>query len=63
MKSWLFLAVAIIGEVAATSALKSSDGFTKLAPSAVVVVGYGVAIAWSVALGGQVFSRRAGAYA
>ena len=43
MKSWLFLAVAIIGEVAATSALKSSDGFTKLAPSAVVVVGYGVA--------------------
>ena len=43
MKSWLFLAVAIIGEVTATSALKSSDGFTKLAPSAVVVVGYGVA--------------------
>ena len=43
MKSWLFLAVAIIGEVVATSALKSSDGFTKLAPSAVVVVGYGVA--------------------
>ena len=43
MKSWLFLALAIIGEVAATSALKSSDGFTKLAPSAVVVVGYGVA--------------------
>ena len=43
MNSWLFLAVAIIGEVAATSALKSSDGFTKLAPSAVVVVGYGVA--------------------
>ena len=43
MKSWLLLAVAIIGEVAATSALKSSDGFTKLAPSAVVVVGYGVA--------------------
>lgn len=43
MKSWLFLAVAIVGEVAATSALKSSDGFTKLAPSAVVVVGYGVA--------------------
>lgn len=43
MKSWLFLAVAIVGEVVATSALKSSDGFTKLAPSAVVVVGYGVA--------------------
>lgn len=43
MKSWLFLAVATIGEVAATSALKSSDGFTRLAPSAVVAVGYGVA--------------------
>lgn len=43
MKSWLFLFVAIVGEVVATSALKSSDGFTKLAPSAVVVVGYGVA--------------------
>lgn len=43
MKSWLFLAVAIVGEVIATSALKSSEGFTKLVPSAVVVVGYGVA--------------------
>lgn len=44
MKNWLFLAVAIIGEVVATSALKSSEGFTKLAPSAVVVVGYRVAL-------------------
>lgn len=43
MKSWLFLAVAIVAEVIATSALKSSDGFTKLIPSSVVVVGYGVA--------------------
>ena len=43
MKAWLFLAIAIVGEVIATSALKSSEGFTKLAPSAVVVVGYGVA--------------------
>ena len=43
MKNWLFLAVAIVGEVVATSALKSSEGFTKLVPSAVVVVGYGVA--------------------
>ncbi|QYR53193.1 quaternary ammonium compound efflux SMR transporter QacL [Lysobacter soyae] len=43
MKTWLFLAIAIIGEVVATSALKSSEGFTKLAPSAVVLVGYGLA--------------------
>ena len=44
MKSWLFLAVAIFGEVVATSALKSSNGFTKLVPSIVVVVGYGFAL-------------------
>lgn len=43
MKSWLFLVIAIFAEVAATSALKSSEGFTKLAPSVVVVVGYGMA--------------------
>ena len=43
MKSWLFLAIAILGEVVATSALKSSDGFTKLVPSAVVITGYGIA--------------------
>lgn len=43
MKNWLFLAIAIIGEVVGTSALKSSDGFTRLVPSIVVVVGYAVA--------------------
>ena len=43
MKSWLFLGVAIFGEVVATSALKSTDGFSKLAPSFVVVVGYVIA--------------------
>jgi multidrug transporter EmrE-like cation transporter len=43
MKNWLFLGVAILGEVVATSALKSSYGFTKLAPSIVVVVGYAIA--------------------
>lgn len=42
VKSWIFLAVAIVGEVIATSALKSSEGFTRLIPSAIVVVGYGV---------------------
>lgn len=43
MKNWIFLCVAIVSEVIATSALKQSDGFTKLAPSIVVVVGYGIA--------------------
>jgi small multidrug resistance pump len=40
---WLFLAGAIITEVIATTALKLSEGFTKLVPSIVVVVGYVVA--------------------
>ena len=43
MKNWLYLAITILGEVVATSALKSSNGFTRPIPSAVVVVGYGVA--------------------
>lgn len=43
MKSWLFLALAIAGEVVATSALKSSHGFTRLLPSVVVVTGYSIA--------------------
>ena len=38
--NWLFLAVAIASEVLATSALKASDGFTRLLPTAVVVAGY-----------------------
>lgn len=40
MKYWLFLSIAIVSEVVATSALKSSEGFSRLVPSAVVVVGY-----------------------
>ncbi|MFK4750830.1 DMT family transporter [Oceanobacter antarcticus] len=43
MREWLFLSVAILGEVAATSALKASDGFSKLTPSVIVIVGYVVA--------------------
>ncbi len=38
---YLFLAIAIIAEVTATSALKASEEFTKLAPSLVVIIGYG----------------------
>ncbi|GKS84396.1 QacE family quaternary ammonium compound efflux SMR transporter [Acidovorax sp. SUPP1855] len=43
MKTYLFLIVAILGEVGATSALKASDGFTKLWPSLLSFLGYGVA--------------------
>ncbi|MEI6896493.1 MAG: SMR family transporter [Psychromonas sp.] len=40
---YLYLAVAIVAEVIATSALKSSEEFSKLVPSVVVAIGYGVA--------------------
>ncbi|TXI75249.1 MAG: multidrug efflux SMR transporter [Dechloromonas sp.] len=43
MQHWLILGIAIISEVIATSALKASDGFTRLLPSVIVVVGYGIA--------------------
>ena len=42
MSPWLTLAIAIVAEVIGTTALKASDGFTRLWPSAIVVVGYGV---------------------
>lgn len=38
-----YLLVAIVSEVIATSALKMSEGFTRPWPSAVTVLGYGVA--------------------
>ena len=41
--NWLFLSIAIIAEVIATSALKAADGFTRLGPSLVVIAGYGIA--------------------
>jgi small multidrug resistance pump len=43
MKQWLYLGIAIISETIATSALKSSDGFSRLLPSLLVVAGYGIA--------------------
>lgn len=43
MNAWLTLGVAIVAEVIGTSALKASEGFTRLWPSALVVVGYAVA--------------------
>ena len=41
--TYLYLAIAIVAEVAATSALKASEEFTNLIPSIIVVVGYGIA--------------------
>lgn len=41
--TYLYLAIAIVAEVAATSALKASEEFTKLYPSLIVVVGYSIA--------------------
>ena len=43
MMHWMYLSLAIVSEVIGTSFLKSSDGFTKLAPSVVVVMAYGFA--------------------
>ncbi|MDQ8031723.1 DMT family transporter [Bordetella genomosp. 1] len=40
---WVYLGVAIIAEIVATSALKSSEGFSRLLPSVITVLGYGVA--------------------
>ncbi len=41
--TYLFLVVAIAAEVVATTALARSESFTRLWPSVVTVVGYGVA--------------------
>ncbi|RBL94103.1 QacE family quaternary ammonium compound efflux SMR transporter [Chitinophaga flava] len=40
---YLLLFIAIVAEVIATSALKASEGFTRLWPSVLVVLGYSVA--------------------
>lgn len=42
MSAWFQLLLAIVAEVVATSALKASDGFTRLWPAVIVVVGYSV---------------------
>jgi small multidrug resistance pump len=41
--AYVYLAIAIVSEVIATNALKASDGFTRLGPSTIVVVGYALA--------------------
>lgn len=41
MQTYLLLFFAILAEVIGTVSLKLSNGFTKLIPSAIVVIGYG----------------------
>lgn len=43
MSAWWLLGMAIVAEVMATTALKASEGFTRVWPSVVVVAGYAVA--------------------
>lgn len=43
MKNFIFLFIAIVSEVIATSALKASQEFTKFVPSVVTITMYGVA--------------------
>ena len=40
---YVYLLLAIVSEVIGTSALKASQSFTRLGPSAVTVIGYGLA--------------------
>ncbi|WP_333679079.1 multidrug efflux SMR transporter [Dyella sp.] len=43
MNAWSYLALAIVAEVIATSALKAANGFSQMVPSLVVIAGYGTA--------------------
>ena len=38
---WIYLLIAIIGELIATSSLKESVGFSRFWPSVICVIGYG----------------------
>ncbi|AGQ31338.1 SMR family transporter [Serratia liquefaciens] len=49
MSGFMYLTMAVVAEVIATTMLKASEGFTRLWPSLVVVVGYGVAF-WGLSM-------------
>ena len=40
---WVYLGIAIVAEIIATSALKGSESFSRLVPSVITVAGYAVA--------------------
>ena len=41
--NWIYLLIAILAEVAGTTALKASAGFTRPVPVLITAVGYGIA--------------------
>lgn len=41
--NYLYLGIAIVAEVCATSFMKLSDGFTKTVPSTITIIGYAIA--------------------
>ena len=45
--SWLYLAFAIVTEVAGTISMKLSEGFSKLLPSVMIFVFYGVSMVFA----------------
>ncbi|HGE8441646.1 TPA: multidrug efflux SMR transporter SsmE, partial [Serratia marcescens] len=49
MSGFMYLTMAIVAEVIATTMLKASEGFTRLWPSLLVVLGYGVAF-WGLSM-------------
>lgn len=49
MNTLMYLMMAIVAEVIATTMLKASESFTRLWPSLLVVVGYGVSF-WGVSM-------------
>jgi len=42
MKAYIFLLIAIISEVTASTALRATKGFTQLVPNVITVVGYAI---------------------
>ncbi|MBN5322460.1 multidrug efflux SMR transporter SsmE [Serratia marcescens] len=49
MSAFMYLTMAIVAEVIATTMLKASEGFTRLWPSLLVVLGYSVAF-WGLSM-------------
>ena len=43
MPAYLYLGIAIVAEVIATSAMRAAEGFSRLVPSIIVIIGYGIA--------------------
>lgn len=41
--NWIYLIIAICAEVIGTTTLKASAGFSRLVPSVITIIGYGIA--------------------